>query len=151
MAKASNGWKRGRGKLGIFAPLIGSWNASGSSELGPFTCSRTFAPALGGAYLQLSARWQFGRKSYEELAMIGADSDGRISFWSFTSDGKKSTGTFADATDVHPEAISFEAQMPAGLARMIYWPDEADGFYWAVESKNKKGWGRFVEHHYERA
>ncbi len=66
----------------------------------------------------------------------------------FTSDGKRSEGTLADVTDVHPEAVGFEAQMPAGLARMVYWPDEAGGFRWAVESKNKRGWKRFTEHHY---
>ena len=38
--------------------------------------------------------------------------------------------------------------MPAGLARMIYWPDEAGGFYWAVEARNQKGWKRFTQHHY---
>ena len=32
--------------------------------------------------------------------------------------------------------------------RMAYWPDETDGYYWAVEAKNKKGWKRFTEHHY---
>jgi hypothetical protein len=33
-------------------------------------------------------------------------------------------GAFADVSDIHPEAIGFEAQMPAGLTRMAYWPDE---------------------------
>lgn len=41
--------------------------------------------------------------------------------------------------------------MPTGRARMIYWPDEDGGFRWAVESKNKKGWHRFTEHHYRRS
>ena len=45
-------------------------------------------------------------------------------------------------------ALCFEAQMPAGLARMVYWPDDADGFFWAVESKTQKGWNRFQFHHY---
>src|SRR5262249_19516510 len=72
-------------------------------------------------------------------------------FWSFTSDGKRSQGTVADVTDVHAEAIGFEAEMPAGLARMVYWPDDDGGFFWVVESKNKKGWRRFVEHNYKPA
>jgi len=38
--------------------------------------------------------------------------------------------------------------MPAGIARQVYWPDETQGFHWAVESQTKKGWHRFVEHHY---
>ena len=30
--------------------------------------------------------------------------------------------------------------MPAGLARMTYWPVGGMGFHWVVESKNKNGW-----------
>ena len=51
-------------------------------------------------------------------------------------------------TDVHPQAIGFEAEMPAGLARMVYWPHEEEGFNWVVESKTKQGWNRFTQHHY---
>lgn len=87
------------------------------------------------------------RRDWAELL----NSDGRVAFWSFTSDGKNSSGTMADVTDIHPEAIGFEAQMPAGLARMAYWPDGGDGFLWAVEAKNNNGWKRFTEHHYQRA
>ena len=80
--------------------------------------------------------------------MIGVNPEKEVCFWSFTSDGKQSNGKLVDVTDVHPQAIGFEAQMPAGTARMVYWPDEEQGFYWIVESKTKKGWNRFVEHHY---
>ena len=73
---------------------------------------------------------------------------GDIRFWSFTSDKKQSQGVLADVSDLHPQAIGFEAQMDAGLARMAYWPDEVEGFHWVVESKTKKGWNRLVEHHY---
>src|SRR5262249_19191875 len=90
-------------------------------------------------------------KVYEEIALIGVGDEGLVCFWSFTSDGKRSQGTVADVTDVHAEAIGFEAEMPAGLARMVYWPDEDGGFFWVVESKNKKGWRRFVEHNYKPA
>lgn len=69
-------------------------------------------------------------------------------FWSFTNDGKRSQGRLADVSDIHAEAIGFEAQMPAGLARQAYWPDGDGGVHWMVESKNKKGWHRFTEHHY---
>jgi hypothetical protein len=103
---------------------------------------------LSGKYIQLTASWEFTDNSYDELAMIGVDHEKEICFWSFTSDGKQSDGKLADVTDLHPEAIGFEAQMPAGMARMAYWPDEEKGFYWVVESKTKKGWNRFVEHHY---
>ena len=59
----------------------------------------------------------------------------------------------ADGSDVHPQAVAFEARMPAGLARMIYWPadDEEPGFCFAVESRNRKGWNRFLLHRYQPA
>jgi hypothetical protein len=98
---------------------------------------------------------KYAGKTYEERALIGVGKDGAVTFWSFTSDGKNSTGTFADVTDLHPSAIGFQAQMDAGLARMAYWPDEeadGEGFRWVVESLNKKkGWRRFTEHRYRRA
>jgi hypothetical protein len=151
MASQRLEWKKGRGKLGPLSPLLGSWKAQATTPLGPVSCSRVFAPILGGKYIQLTARWDFGKGIYEEIAIYGAGDDGALVFWSFTSDGKRSQGTLSDGTDVHPGAISFQAQMPAGLARMIYWPDEDEGFHWAVESKTKKGWRRFTEHHYRRA
>ena len=148
MAEIPARWKKGRGRFGVLAPLMGSWKVETDSPMGPLTCYRTFAPVLAGNYIQLTARWEFSKGAYEEIALIGS-ADGTLKFWSYTSDGKRSEGILADVTDVHPEAIGFEAQMPAGLARMIYWPDDEDGFYWAVESKNKKGWNRFTEHHYK--
>ena len=84
--------RKSRGKLGAFAPLLGTWIAETAS--------------------------------------------------SFTSDGKRSQGALADVTDVHPEAIGFGADMPAGRARMVYWPAEDGGFRWAVESGTKKGGNR---------
>jgi hypothetical protein len=143
-------WKKGRGKLGLFAPLLGTWVAQASSPQGKVTCARTFASVLGSKYIRLTALWTFGKTSYEEVCYFGADGGGMLRFWSFTNDGKQSTGEIADVTDVHPEAIGFEAQMPAGLARQVYWPDPAGGFHWAVEARNKKGWKRFVEHHYQK-
>ena len=44
-----------------------------------------------------------------------------------------------------------QAKIIAGLARMVYWPDEEGGFFWVVESKNAKGWKRFVTHNYRPA
>lgn len=145
-------WKKGRGKLGPLVPLHGSWIAEASSPMGPVRCLRTLEPVLGANYLRLNVRWEIGAagsgQAYEELAIIGVGDDGVVSFWSFTSDGKRSQGTLADVSDVHPEAIGFEAEMPAGRARMVYWPAEDGGFHWVVESKTKKGWNRFTEHHY---
>ena len=65
------------------------------------------------------------------------------------ADGKNAQGKLSEVTDVHPEAVGFEAQMSAGLARQVYWPDEEEGFHWAVEAKTKKGWSRFTAHHYK--
>lgn len=141
-------WKKGWGKMGLLQPLIGSWEANANSPMGKVKCTRLFEKILGDNYIQLIAKWEFGDKIYEEKAIFGIDND-VISFWSFTSDGKKSQGLLSDATDIHPQAICFEAQMPAGIARMIYWPNEEEGFHWAVESKTKKGWNRFTEHHYK--
>ena len=141
-------WKKGRGKLGIFNPLMGSWQAEADSEMGPVKCRRSFETVLFGKYIQLTANWEYASGTYDELAMIGANREKEICFWSFTSDGKQSEGKLADVSDIHPDAIGFEAHMPAGIGRMAYWPDEAEGFHWVVESKTKKGWNRFVEHHY---
>lgn len=99
----------------------------------------------------MRVRWEIGKgQAYEELAIIGVGDGQAVGFWSFTSDGKRSQGVLADVRDVHPEAVGFEAEMPAGRARMVYWPDEGDGFHWAVESKSAKGWNRFTAHHYRR-
>lgn len=145
---AERKWKKGRGKLGALAPLIGTWSADAESPQGPVHCVRRYQWVLGGSHISLSALWTFGDSTYEELALFGKDADGGVRFWSFTSDGKQATGALADVTDIHPQAIGFLAQMPAGLARQVYWPDEEDGFHWAVEAQVKAGWKRFVEHHY---
>ena len=141
-------WKKGRGKLGPLAPLLGTWRAEADSPMGPITCTRTFTSVLGGKYIQLEADWHLPQGSYRELALIGVDAAGAVRVWSFTSDGKQSAGSLADVTDIHREAVGFEAQMPAGLARTAYWPDDAAGFRWVVESRTRKGWDRFTEHHY---
>ena len=147
MATKKSTWKKGRGKLGPLQPLLGSWEAETDSPMGKLKCTRNFKLILGDKYIKLYARWQFGKGAYEETAIYGVNDD-KLSFWPFTSDGKKSQGYLADGTDVHPDAICFEANMPAGLARMIYWPADDGGFHWAVESKVKKGWNRFTMHHY---
>ncbi len=147
MAKRPPRWKRGPGKLGVLRPLHGTWVATADSPMGAIRCTRTFRPILGGTCVELTASWKFGAKIYEEHAVYSVR-DGAVAFWSFTSDGKRSEGTLADGTDVHPEAVCFEAEMPAGLARMIYWPADDGGVHWAVEAKRKNGWRRFTEHHY---
>jgi hypothetical protein len=141
-------WKKGRGKLGIFAPLMGRWRAEADSPMGRVVCTRTFSKVLDSAYIQLTADWEYEKGSYQELALIGLGPDGQLRFWSFTSDKKQSQGYLADVSDIHPQAIGFEAEMSAGLARMAYWPDETEGFRWVVESRTEKGWRRFTEHHY---
>jgi len=141
-------WKKGRGKLGVFNQLMGNWQAEAESEMGPVKCKREFKRVLSGKYIQLAANWEYPNGSYDELAMIGINRDKEICFWSFTSDGKQSEGKLADVSDIHPDAIGFEAHMLAGIGRMAYWPDKDQGYHWVVESKTKKGWNRFVEHHY---
>jgi hypothetical protein len=148
MATSQGKWKKGRGKLGFFEPLLGTWEAEEDSPAGLVHCTRTFTRVLGNKYVQLSALWKTQQGDYKELAYFGVQENGAVGFWSFTSDGKQSTGRAANVTDIHPQAIGFEAQMPAGLARMAYWPDEGRGFHFAVEAKNKQGWKRFTHHHY---
>lgn len=142
-------WKKGRGKLGLFQPLLGEWICNkGSKDPQRPECHRSFEYILDKAYIQLEVKWLLEKKEYLDHTLIGLNDKKEITFWSFTSDGKSSKGQLADVSDIHPEAIGFEAQMPAGLARQAYWPSEQGGFYWVVESKNKKGWNRFVEQHF---
>lgn len=142
-------WKKGRGKLGILSPLLGEWITNeGSTDTNKPECHRAFRKVLDNKYIQLEARWLLGNKTYEDKTLFGLNASKEICFWSFTSDGKNSMGKLADVSDIHPEAIGFEAEMPAGLARQAYWPAEEGGFHWVVESKTKKGWNRFLKQHY---
>jgi hypothetical protein len=143
-------WKKGRGKLGALAPLLGTWRTEADSPMGPTTVVRELAPALDGAYVALRADWVVGGKPYHEVAYFGVDDDGVLGFWSFTSDGKRSHGRLCVAPDVHPEAIAFEVEVPAGIARQVYWPGEDGAVMWAVESRTKKGWNRFLLHRYAK-
>jgi hypothetical protein len=145
----SQNWKPGRGLLGPLKPLLGDWRAEAVTNGHPMVCTRTFEP-FGKGWIRLEAVWRMGdRGDYREIALFGAGDDGVLGFFSFTNDGKRSVGRLADGADIHPEALAFEAQMPAGLARMIYWPaEDGDGFRFAVESRNKKGWNRFLMHTY---
>lgn len=145
-------WKKGRGKLGPLEALLGVWVAEADSPMGRLKCMRTFTKMGGeGKWVTLVADWDFSGKHYIEQAIYGVGDDGKLGFWSFTSDGKHSTGHIADGTDIHAHAICFEAQMPAGLARMVYWPGDSGTVNWAVESKTKKGWNRFTLHNYKAA
>lgn len=141
-------WKKGRGHLGVFEPLLGSWISATDSPRGPVSVTRVFSKTLGGKYIQLQTSWHINGSHYDELALFGVGEDKRLTFWSFTSDGKHSTGQIVDASDIHPSALAFQANMPAGIARQVYWPDAEEGFHWVVESSTQKGWNRFVEHHY---
>ena len=141
-------WKKGRGRLGVFDPLLGNWLAQSDSPRGPVRISRHFNIILDAKYVELQVDWIFSGYTYSERSLFGVDQDQQLKFWSFTSDGKRSEGVVADATDLHPQALGFEAMMPDGLARQVYWPDDESGFHWVVESKNRRGWNRFVAHHY---
>ena len=115
----------------------------------PMHCTRTLT-GFGKGWVNLDARWDMGGPGeYREIAMYGPMDDGTLGFRSFTSDGKRSEGRLADGTDIHPDAIAFEARMPAGVARVIYWPlEDGAGFNFAVESQTKKGWNRFFRQEY---
>ncbi|TXF74876.1 hypothetical protein [Chryseobacterium sp.] len=142
-------WKKGRGKLGVFDPLIGNWicNKGSKDRMNP-ECIRSYKYALGKSYIIADITWVLGDKNYEDHTIIGLDDSKIITFWSFTSDGKNSTGEFSEVSDIHELAFGFEANMPAGIARQAFWPDETEGFHWTVESKTKKGWNRFVQQHF---
>ena len=140
--------EKGAWKIRYPGPVSGTWHAHAETQQGKVHCVRSFQKVLGGSYIELIALWHMGDTVYEEWCFFGCDREGKLRFWSFTSDGKQSNGELTDTTDIHPEAIGFVAQMPAGVARQVYWPDEALGFHRAVESQTKKGWNRFVEHHY---
>ena len=115
-------------------------------------CERRFEPVLGGKWIRLDARWQTGPNSaYEEIALFGRTADGTLGFFSFTSDGKNAPRPDGRRDRRPPAALAFEAQMPAGLARMVYWPADEEGFYFAVESRTRAGWNRFMRHHYRPA
>jgi len=146
-------FSKGRGRLGCFRPLIGRW----VHEDDKLRCERSFAFTLGRKYVELQCHWKSSDYEYLEKCLFGVndqvDQKGKreksIGFWSFTSDGKRSSGHLAQARDLHENAIAFEAQMPSGYARQVYWPkNDEDAFHWVVESRNKKGWKRFVEHIY---
>lgn len=142
-------WKPGRGLLGALKPLLGQWRAETDAGGQALTCTRRF-DRFGKGWVRLEAVWHMGEHGdYREVPLFGPAEDGTLGFFSFTNDGKRSTGRLADGTDVHPQAVAFEAQMPAGLARMVYWPGEdGTGFRFAVESRNKNGWNRFLLHTY---
>ena len=146
-------WKKGRGLLGPLQPLLGDWRTQateGQTAAANMACTRRFAP-FGKGWIRLDAIWQIGPgRHYVETAFFGAGEDGALGFFSFTNDGKRSAGRLADGSDVHPDAVAFEAQMPAGLARFVYWPPEdgGPGFLFAVENRTKKGWNRFLRQHF---
>ncbi|HWE46441.1 MAG TPA: hypothetical protein VG407_10480 [Caulobacteraceae bacterium] len=144
-------WRAGQGLLGPLRPLMGAWvhESQGGTGAQAMRCSRMFRP-FGKDWIQLDACWDQGEGGqYRETAFIGAaatDADKGLRIFSFTNDGKKSEGRLSDGADIHPDAIAFESQMPAGLARAIYWPleDGAPGFWFAVESRSPAGWNRFL-------
>ena len=143
-------WKKGRGKLGLFTPLLGQWITNeGSEEEENPECHRCFEHTLDKKYIKLEVLWKLKSKEYFDHTLIGLNEKKEICFWSFTSDGKNSQGVLTDVSDIHPEAIGFVAEMPAGTARQAYWPDEEGGFFWVVESKTKKGWNRFIKQQFK--
>ena len=163
-------WKKGRGKLGPMAPLLGRWTATTEQNGFAVTCLRAYQP-FGDGWVRLEAEWRFGppkkgskateaqkaamsayaSRTYRETCFFGPDKDGVLTFWSYTNDGKRSSGKLSEAADIHPQAVCFEAQMDMGLARQVFWPADSGGMHWVVEAKLKKGWRRIADHHYRPA
>jgi hypothetical protein len=147
-------WKKGRGKLGPMAPLLGRWKAQADTPMGPVGCTRNYA-TFGDSYVKLEAEWRFADKgaarAYTEVCFFGPDTDGVLTFWSYTSDGKKTSGRLADGSDIHPQAVCFESHMETRIARQVFWPADSGGMHWVVEAKTKKGWSRMADHHYRPA
>lgn len=112
-------------------------------------CTRSFR-TFGKGWIRLEAVWHMGeRGDRREAALFGVGDDGALGVFSFNNDGKRSVGRLDDGSDAPPLAIAFEAQMPAGLARMLYWPaEDGDSLRFAVESRNRTGRNRFMLHTY---
>ena len=74
-------WKKGRGKLGVMAPLLGRWKADADTPMGPVRCIRDLQK-FGDGYVRLEAEWTFGgkgaAKTYRELCLFGPDKDGAL-------------------------------------------------------------------------
>jgi len=135
-------------------PLLGQWAYTGDSGLGMLTCTRHFSSLLDGYRVRLEAIWSYEdpkRSDYVELCIFGLNKDGMLGFHSFVNDGTSSSGVLTDADDVDEAAISFESEMPHGLARQSYWPDGSGGWHWRVERKVKSGWSPIIEQTYHSA
>lgn len=146
-------WKKGRGKRGPLHPLVGRWRYTGDSPMGPVDCTRHFAWDLNNQWLVLDATWigtGKGGSDYIERCYFGVLRDGALGFVSFINDGTQSQGTLTDVSDIHPKAVGFQAEMPAGIARQCYWPHGDGGLGWRVEREVKSGWSTLVEHRYDR-
>jgi hypothetical protein len=147
-------WNSGGSGLDVFDPLHGSWiSEPGDMAVASQASCRRAIALFGREFVRLEAEWKLGeQEAYRETAFFGAMLGGELGFWSFTSNGDRSSGVRVSAADIHPEAIGFEAQMPAGAARMVYWPtSEGGAFSFAVEARTNAGWSRFVHHRYRRA
>ena len=140
--------RNGDATLRSFAPLLDrTWVAEGDGPMGRYTCERRFERVLQRKFVRMTVEWEFDEKTYEEIAMFGRDPrEKRLAFWSFQSDGKNSHGVCVAADDAPEGAVVFEAEMPAGLARMLLWlTDDRSRLRFAVENRTKKGWNRLLE------
>lgn len=48
---------KGRGSLGGFRPLHGTWRARANSGMRPVVCDHASRPILDGKFLELTSRW----------------------------------------------------------------------------------------------
>ena len=143
----SAGRPPGTSPLSVLDPVIGAWVAEGDTATGTYRCERRFDRVLHSSHVQCVVTWILPGRDHEELAVFGADPAGTLRMWSFTSDGRQSTGRLADAADLPGANVAFEAEMPSGLARFAFWP-EPGGLRFVVEAQAGGGWTRFLEHAY---
>ena len=132
---------------------VGEWTAETDTPMGKAQCTRRFTEVLGGTYVEMTMRWDFGaaRAPYEERALWGTAAGGSLGFWSFTSDGGRSVGEPIDVTDIDPGAVGFVALMPAGRARNAYWVTDAGDLRWVAEAETAKGWEVMMSHRYHKS
>ena len=75
------GWLKGRGKLGLFDPLLGIWQAEAKSEMGSVKCTREFKKVFS----KISGLSEFNeeyrklqRNFFSGTATVELDANGRF-------------------------------------------------------------------------
>ena len=138
--------------LSFFKPYCDTpWIFQGTGSMGDYTCERRFERILGGKFVRMEVLWQVAKHTYGEVAIFGKTAPGvdsshkGLCFSSFTTEGKASLGLQVTPEDLSTGGIAFEADMPAGRARMMLWPEGREVLWLTVASRNASGWKPFLE------